>query len=102
MFLYGVFYNAAGIGCTGPVLLSLVLFALTVGSAARALGAFAVFSLVMGTLMVGVTVLAGFSQALLAQRLRVATGESSLSVSSSTSCPDAPVSRILRQLPRGS
>ncbi len=73
MFLYGAFYNAAGIGCTGPILLSLVLFAFTAGSAARAVGAFAVFSLVMGVLMVGVTVLAGFSQTLLTQRLRVAT-----------------------------
>ena len=72
MFLYGAFYSAAGIGCTGPILLSLVLFAFTAGSAARAVGAFAVFSLVMGVLMVGVTVLAGFSQTLLTQRLRVA------------------------------
>ncbi len=73
MFLYGFFYNAAGIGCTGPILLSLTLFALTAGSAARALGAFAVFSLTMGALMVGITLLAGFSQSVLTRRLRVAT-----------------------------
>ena len=73
MFFYGFFYNAAGIGCTGPILLSIILFALTAGSAAAALGAFLAFSLTMGTLMVGVTVLAGLSQALLVQRLRLAT-----------------------------
>jgi cytochrome c-type biogenesis protein len=73
MFLYGFFYNAAGIGCTGPILLSVILFALTAGSAAAALGAFLVFSLTMGALMVGVTIFAGLSQALLVRRLRVAT-----------------------------
>lgn len=73
MFLYGVFYNAAGIGCTGPILLSVMLFALTAGSAAAAFGAFLAFSLTMGTLMMGVTVIAGLSQVLMVQRLRLAT-----------------------------
>lgn len=73
MFWYGFFYNAAGIGCTGPILLSVMLFALTAGSAAAAFGAFLAFSLTMGALMVGVTVLAGLSQALLVRRLRLAT-----------------------------
>ncbi len=73
MFFSGFFYNAAGIGCTGPILLSLSLFALTAGSAAAALGAFLAFSLTMGVLMVAITLLAGLSQAVLVQRLRVAT-----------------------------
>lgn len=73
MFLYGFFYNAAGIGCTGPILLSVMLFALTAGSVGAALGAFLVFSLTMGALMVGVTIIAGLSQALLVRRLRLAT-----------------------------
>ncbi|MGQ0548258.1 MAG: cation transporter [Armatimonadota bacterium] len=73
LFFYGVFYNAAGIGCTGPILLSVMLFALTAGSAGAALGAFLVFSLTMGALMLGVTVLAGLSQTMLVQRLRLAT-----------------------------
>lgn len=73
MFLFGSFYNAAGIGCTGPILLSIILFALTAGSTAGALLAFLSFSVTMGALMIGVTVLAGLSQVLLVQRLRVAT-----------------------------
>lgn len=73
MFWYGFLYNAAGIGCTGPILLSVVLFALTAGSAASAFATFGVFSLTMGALMVSVTVLAGLSQAMLIQRLRLAT-----------------------------
>lgn len=73
MFLFGSFYNAAGIGCTGPILLSVMLFALTAGSTAGALLAFLAFSITMGALMVGVTVLAGLSQVLLVRRLRVAT-----------------------------
>jgi cytochrome c biogenesis protein CcdA len=73
MFLYGLFYNAAGIGCTGPILLSVMLFALTAGSAAAAFGAFLAFSLTMGTLMTGVTIIAGLSQVLLVRRLRLAT-----------------------------
>lgn len=73
LFFYGVFYNAAGIGCTGPILLSVMLFALTAGSTSAALWAFLVFSLTMGALMVGVTVLAGLSQAVLVRRLRLAT-----------------------------
>lgn len=73
MFWYGFFYNAAGIGCTGPILLSVILFALTSGSAGAAIGAFLAFSLTMGALMVGVTAIAGLSQTILIQRFRLAT-----------------------------
>lgn len=73
MFWYGFLYNAAGIGCTGPILLSVMLFAITAGSAAAVLEAFATFSLTMGALMVAITVLAGLSQSLMVQRLRLAT-----------------------------
>lgn len=73
MFFYGLFYNAAGIGCTGPILLAVMLFALTAGSVVAAFGAFLTFSLTMGVFMVGMTVLAGLSQSLLVQPLRLAT-----------------------------
>jgi cytochrome c-type biogenesis protein len=70
MFRYGFLYNAAGIGCTGPILLSLTLFALAAGTATAALQAFAIFSLTMAALMVGVTLLVGYSQVVLLRRLR--------------------------------
>lgn len=59
VFTYGVFYNAAAVGCTGPILLGLILFAFQTGSAPAALSAFAVFSLTMGIWMVFLTVLTG-------------------------------------------
>lgn len=69
-FLYGLLYNVIGIGCTGALLLALVLYTLSVGGFATALGAFLVFSGSMGLLMVGVTALVGLSQATLIKRLR--------------------------------
>lgn len=59
IFTYGIFYNAAAIGCTGPILLGLMLYAFQTGSATAALGAFAIFSLTMGTWMVLLTILTG-------------------------------------------
>lgn len=55
MFLYGLLYNGAAIGCTGPILLGLTLYAITMGSFASAFGAFLVFALTMGILMVLMT-----------------------------------------------
>ncbi len=57
-FIYGLTYNAAGLGCTGPILLALVLYALASG---QALLAFAVFSLTMAALMFSVTLLSGMA-----------------------------------------
>lgn len=59
LFTFGVFYNAAAIGCTGPILLGLMLYAYASGSFVSALTAFAVFSLTMGMLMVVVTLFTG-------------------------------------------
>lgn len=69
-FLYGLTYNAAGIGCTGPILLGLKLYALVTG---QALTAFGTFALTMGALMVVVTALVGLAQTTLIGRLRGAT-----------------------------
>lgn len=69
-FIYGLTYNAAGIGCTGPILLGLMLYGLVTG---QALIAFATFALTMGALMVVVTALVGLAQTKLVSRLRGAT-----------------------------
>lgn len=58
-FGYGVLYNAAAVGCTGPILLSLMAYALASASLETALLAFSVFSLTMGVLMVGLTLVVG-------------------------------------------
>lgn len=72
MYAYGIIYNAAAIGCTGPILLGLILYAYASGSFATALTAFAAFSLTMGTLMVAVTVLSGiFKQAIIKRMVKV-------------------------------
>lgn len=69
-FLYGLTYNAAGIGCTGPILLGLMLYAFAAG---QAFVAFLTFSLTMAVLMVAVTALVGLAQRGLLERLRGAT-----------------------------
>jgi cytochrome c-type biogenesis protein len=69
-FLYGALYNLIGIGCTGALMLGLVLYALTAGGFWTAMGAFLVFSGTMASLMVIVTAMVGISGAPLARRLR--------------------------------
>lgn len=55
IFLYGLLYNGAAIGCTGPILLGLTLYALSTGSFASAFTAFVIFALTMGVLMILLT-----------------------------------------------
>lgn len=55
IFLYGLLYNAAAVGCTGPILLGLMLYAFTTGSFTSALTAFIIFALTMAFLMVIMT-----------------------------------------------
>lgn len=69
IFLYGVLYNGAAIGCTGPILLGLILYALTTGSAAGAFAVFAIFALTMGTLMVALTTAAALGRGWTAKKL---------------------------------
>lgn len=69
IFLYGLLYNGAAIGCTGPILLGLTLYALSTGSFASALTAFVVFALTMGTLMVFLTTAIAISKEKMAQKL---------------------------------
>lgn len=69
-FLYGITYNAAGLGCTGPILLGVMLYYALVSE--RALAAFAVFTGTMGLLMVVVAVLVGVAASAPVLRLREA------------------------------
>jgi cytochrome c biogenesis protein CcdA len=69
-FVYGFLYNVIGIGCTGALLLALMLYALTLGSFWTALGAFIVFSGTMGFLMLVMTALVGLSHVAIVRRLK--------------------------------
>lgn len=69
-FLYGFLYNLIGIGCTGALLLALMLYTLTIGGFSVAFGAFLVFAGSMGILMILMTVLVGLAQAVLVRRLK--------------------------------
>jgi cytochrome c-type biogenesis protein len=70
LYLYGLGYSTAGMGCTGPILAGLTIFALSPGGPASALSAFAVFSATMGGLMLLVSVLVAASQDTLIRRLK--------------------------------
>lgn len=61
VFLYGFGYTAAGLGCAGPILAGLIIFALLSGGFLSALLAFAIYSLTMGGLMLTISALAGFA-----------------------------------------
>lgn len=56
-FIFGILYNGAALGCTGPILLGLILYALSTGSFTSALTAFVVFAFTMGALMILLTTL---------------------------------------------
>jgi cytochrome c biogenesis protein CcdA len=73
LYLYGLGYNAAGMGCTGPILAGLVIYALAAGGFAAALSAFLVFSATMGGLMLLISLLVATSQDTLIRRLKTAT-----------------------------
>lgn len=69
IFLYGMLYNGAAIGCTGPILLGLILYTLTSGSFTTALTAFIIFALTMGILMIALTTLTAIFKNTVAQKL---------------------------------
>lgn len=74
LLLYGFGYTAAGIGCTGPVLAGLTIFALGGGGFVAAFSAFGIFALTMGALMVLVSSLVEASQETLIRKLKVSAG----------------------------
>jgi cytochrome c-type biogenesis protein len=61
MFAYGFAYVSVGIGCAGPILSGLPLFALSFGGAVEASAAFLLFAITMAGLMIGVSLLVAVS-----------------------------------------
>ncbi|MFQ5942414.1 MAG: cytochrome c biogenesis CcdA family protein [Anaerolineales bacterium] len=72
LYLYGLGYNAAGMGCTGPILAGLIVVALASGGLTSALGAFFVFAVTMGALMLFVSLLVAASEETLITRMKAA------------------------------
>ena len=62
LYLYGLGYTAAGIGCTGPILAGLMVSALSLPIDGAVLGAFSIFAVTMSLLMLVVTGIVGASQ----------------------------------------
>lgn len=67
---YGFVYTLLGIGCGGPILTGLSLFAITRGGFFEALSAFAVYTLTMAILMLTVVALLTVSSEMLSPRIR--------------------------------
>lgn len=61
-FYYGFFYPLIGISCGGPILAGLSLFAFASGGFSSAFSAFFIYSAVMATLMIVVSLLVGLSR----------------------------------------
>ena len=70
MYLYGFGYNALGIGCGGPIMAGLFVFALSVGGFSSALFAFIIFALTMVVLMLLISVLVGLSKDTLINKMK--------------------------------
>lgn len=73
-FSYGFGYTLLGIGCGGPILGSLALFALSSGGALSVLMSFAIYTLTMAALMLFTSLLVGFSREALINWLRASVG----------------------------
>ena len=69
MFGYRIIYNAAAVGCTGPIMLGLMLYAYSSGSFISALISFVVFSLTMGILMILLTLAIGTFKSLITKKM---------------------------------
>jgi len=74
MYLYGFGYNALGIGCGGPIMAGLLVFALSVGGFSSALFAFVIFALTMVVLMLLISVLVGLSKDTLINKMKASSG----------------------------
>lgn len=73
LYLYGLGYSTAGMGCTGPILAGPMISSLTAGGFGSALGAFSIFSITMAVLMLLVSGLVAGSQKALITRLKAST-----------------------------
>lgn len=61
-YVYGLGYNLIGIGCAGPILAILTVFAFATGGFFSALLAYLVFSLTMSVLMISLSILVAFAK----------------------------------------
>lgn len=73
VFLYGFGYTAAGLGCAGPILSGLIIFALLSGGFLSALLAFTIYSFTMGGLMLIISILSGFAEKGIISKISEAT-----------------------------
>jgi cytochrome c-type biogenesis protein len=62
LYLYGLGYSTAGIGCAGPIMAGLVVFALGLGGFEDALAAFLVYSVTMASLMIVISIITARSK----------------------------------------
>lgn len=70
-FGYGFGYTLLGIGCGGPILAGLSLFAISQGGFSEALSAFMTYTATMAILMVTIVVLVTISSEILSSRIRI-------------------------------
>jgi len=73
LFLYGVTYALASIGCNLPILLAMSFSAIESGAFAKAILIFAIYSLAMGLPMIIITILVGLSKDALINKLQAST-----------------------------
>jgi len=73
LYSYGFGYTLLGIGCGGPIMAGLFVFAFSQGGFADAFLAFVVYALVMALLMIVVSMLIAFSKETLIAGLRQST-----------------------------
>ena len=75
MYMYGFGYNALGIGCGGPIMAGLFIFALSIGGFSSALFAFIIFALTMVVLMLLISILVGLSKDTLINKMKTSSGK---------------------------
>ena len=73
LFSFGFFYNAIGIGCSGPILAGLSIFAFSTGGFYSALFAFLIFSITMLILMFIISLFVGSANEKLLQKVAMQT-----------------------------
>jgi cytochrome c-type biogenesis protein len=73
LFLYGVGYGLASMGCQAPVFIALIFAGLAAGGAVEAFMVFLSFSIGMGSMMLSVSVIVGTAKMKVLERMRQLT-----------------------------
>ena len=73
LFTYGFGYNAIGIGCGGPIMAGLAVFAFSAGGFTAAFLAFGVYAATMAALMIFVSLLASSAKGTVIKSMRKST-----------------------------